>query len=144
MRAALLGCAVLLLQAQSISASCSASAKYADGTELKRECIVEGEGRTKPSAGARSIDEEWAWLKNTRWNWNNWRDVLLKSDGSFIAPAEGCENAGNPNCRWSTDEDRLYVHFGGAGRHTLTVASDQQSMFGARDRDGDEVTAYRR
>ena len=90
------------------------------------------------------INSEFAFLKDTRWNWNNWRDVVLKRDGSFLAPAEGCEQGGNPRCKWTTDEDNVYVYFGGAGRHTLTVAADQQTFYGARDSDGDEVTATRR
>ena len=83
-------------------------------------------------------------MKDTRWNWNNWRDVIFKSDGTFLAPAEGCEREGNPKCRWSADEERIFVDFGGAGRHTLDVDADQQSMAGYRDADGDEVSAARK
>jgi hypothetical protein len=70
--------------------------------------------------------------------------VIFKADGSFLAPAEGCEREGNPKCTWTTDEDRLYVNFGGAGKHTLTANDDKSQLYGARDADGDEVTATRR
>jgi len=128
---------------------CTAVAKYPDGSEVERQCIVEGEGKggAKPSHSRKKsmgISEEFAWMKDTRWNWNNWRDVIFRADGSFLAPAEGCEREGSPNCKWGADEDRVYVNFGGAGMHTLTVNDDQQSIFGSRDRDGDEVTAARR
>lgn len=99
------------------------------------------------NAGSSPVEEvapEFNFLKDTRWHWNNWRDVIFKSDGSFLAPAEGCEREGNPKCRWSSDQDRIYVNFGGAGRHTLTVGEDQQTMIGSRDADGDEVHAERR
>eukprot|EP00966_Prymnesium_polylepis_P057605 1333905-Prymnesium_polylepis.1 len=44
-----------------------------------RQCIVEGEGKggAKPSHSRKKsmgISEEFAWMKDTRWNWNNWRD----------------------------------------------------------------------
>jgi len=73
---------------------------------------VEGEGRAKKSSRPSSrggISDEFSWLKDTRWNWNNWREVIFRSDGSFLAPAENCENTGNPNCRWSADEDRITI-----------------------------------
>jgi len=141
---ALLLFAVLPAAAKGADSDCIATAVYPDGTEIERECIVDGAGK-KGGGGAKSTkggSSEHAWLKDTRWNWNDWRDVILKSDGSFLAPAEGCEREGNPRCTWSTaGESTLYVNFGGAGRHTLTLNDDQQSFFGARDRDGDEVHA---
>jgi len=113
----------------------------------RRECIVEGEGKSKRGAPAASrsggISSEFGWLKDTRWLWNNWREVIFRADGSFLAPAENCEREGNPKCRWATDDDRVFVDFGGAGRHTLTPSDDQQLMMGARDADGDEVNAQR-
>ena len=48
-------------------------------------------------------------MKDTRWNWNNWREVIFRADGSFLAPAENCERQGNPQCRWYSDEDTVYV-----------------------------------
>ncbi|KAL1530725.1 hypothetical protein AB1Y20_001624 [Prymnesium parvum] len=146
-RALLLPAAFLvsLCSAAAAKTGCAAVAKYPDGSEITRECIVEGEGKAKGARGSvNGIDEEFLWLKDTRWNWNNWRDVIFKANGAFLAPAEGCEREGNPQCKWATDSDKLYVYFGGAGRHTLTVAPDQQSMYGARDSDGDEVSAARR
>ena len=41
--------------------------------------------------GGGGISEEYRWLKDTRWNWNNWREVIFRADGSFLAPAENCE-----------------------------------------------------
>ena len=76
------------------------------------ECIVEGEGSSaKRSTRAKrdEINEEFSWLKNTRWNWNNWREVIFRADGAFLAPAENCERGDSPKCRWSTNEDRIFV-----------------------------------
>jgi hypothetical protein len=71
---------------------------------------VEGEGKAKRSVASNSVtDEEMAWLKNTRWLWNNWREVILKGDGTFLAPAEDCESDGNPKCRWSAADDQIIV-----------------------------------
>merc|ERR1712046_243927 len=101
------------------SSDCTAKAIYPDGTEIERECIVEGDKGSRGSADTSSgkIDGSFKWLKDTRWHWNNWRDVVFRADGSFLAPAENCERQGNPKCRWSADEDRVYIHFGGAGQH---------------------------
>jgi len=124
---------------------CTATSVWPDGTTIERECIVEGEGKVKKEKAkpAGVTDEEMAWLKNTRWMWNDWREVIFKADGSFLAPAENCERDGNPKCQWSAAEDRIHVEFGGAGLHTLTATPDQQSISGARDSDGDAVHANR-
>ena len=75
-----------------------------------RECIGEGEGRSgRRSSGREAIGASFGWLKDTRWNWNRWRDVIFRADGSFLAPAEGCEAEGNPACRWYTSEDDVIV-----------------------------------
>ena len=75
-----------------------------------RRCIVEGEGRSgRRSSGREAIGASFGWLKDTRWNWNRWRDVIFRADGSFLAPAEGCEAEGNPACRWYTSEDDVIV-----------------------------------
>lgn len=76
---------------------------------MRRECIVEGEGKTRREARKQAIGSEFGWLKDTRWLWNQWREVIFRADGSFLAPAENCERQGNPQCRWYTDEDRIYV-----------------------------------
>lgn len=127
---------------------CSARSTWPDGTEIERDCIVEGEsgkrGAASSGAGRKdSISSEFGWMKDTRWNWNDWRDVVFLKDGSFLAPAEGCEREGSPKCRWSSDEDRIFVLFGGAGRHTLEATPDRDQLFGSRDADGDSVTAKR-
>lgn len=111
------------------------------------------------------------WMKDTRWLWNEWREVcrprqpgaapfalssprppdaprllqvVFRKDGSFLAPAENCEREGNPQCRWYTeDEDTVKVIFGGAGVHTLSPSVDQTILTGSRDGDGDSVSATR-
>ena len=73
---------------------------------------MEGEGKATKSRASKKtggISEEFSWMKDTRWNWNNWREVIFRADGSFLAPAENCERQGNPQCKWYTDEDRIYV-----------------------------------
>jgi hypothetical protein len=112
-----------------------------------RECIVDGEGKPSRSASASAgtIGSSFAWLKDTRWNWNSWRDVIFRADGSFLAPAENCEREGNPACRWYTnEEDDVVVQFGGAGLHTLTPDAEKRRLTGFRESDGDAVTATRK
>ena len=58
-------------------------------------------------SGAERIGKQFAVLKDTRWHWNNWRDVVLRADGSFLAPAENCERDGNPKCRFFIFNSRL-------------------------------------
>ena len=89
---------------------CLSEARCCDAACCHRECIVEGEGKAKRSVASNSVtDEDMAWLKNTRWLWNNWREVILKGDGTFLAPAEDCESDGNPKCRWSAADDQIIV-----------------------------------
>ena len=77
------------------------------------ECIIEGEGKAAKTSAKKAdrskISDEMKWLKDTRWNWNNWREVIFRADGSFLAPAESCERQGNPQCRWWSDDDNVYV-----------------------------------
>ena len=94
------------------SSGCTATASYPDGTVIERECIVEGEGKAGKRGAAKkaaAVDDEYAWLKDSRWLWNNWREVIFKADGAFLAPAENCERGGNPKCRWSVVDDRILV-----------------------------------
>ena len=56
---------------------------------------------------AKGVSQDFKWMKDTRWNWNNWRDVIFRADGSFLAPAEGCEREGNPKCQWSSDDEKV-------------------------------------
>ena len=102
------------------ASGCTATATYPDGREVERECIVEGEkGSGKDRAAPKKgISDEMKWLKDTRWLWNEWREVIFKADGSFLAPAENCERPGNPKCKWTADDDRVYVTC--APRHAIT------------------------
>ena len=61
---------------------------------------------------AKGVTKEFKWMKDTRWHWNNWRDVIFRADGSFLAPAEGCEREGNPDCRWSSDDEKVHARPG--------------------------------
>merc|ERR1712066_359072 len=99
----------------------------------------EGEsGASKARSKSGSISDEFAALKDTRWHWNNWRDVIFRADGGFLAPGGGCEREGNPNCKWWSDDERLFVKIGNAGVHTLTLGIDGTTMSGSRDSDGEE------
>ena len=91
------------------AAGCAATASYPDGTTVERECIVEGEGGRRKQRARSSDSDEFSWIKDTRWLWNNWREVIFRADGSFLAPAENCERPGNPKCRWSSRDDQLLV-----------------------------------
>ena len=46
----------------------------------RSECMVIGEGGSrgaKAEAPKKGISEEMAWLKDTRWLWNDWREVSI-------------------------------------------------------------------
>ena len=70
--------------------------------------------------------------------------MVLRADGSFLAPAESCERQGNPKCKWWTEGDGVMIRFGDAGTHTLRPDDERQSLSGYRDSDGDAVYAERR
>ena len=63
------------------------------------------------ASGAERIGKQFAVLKDTRWHWNNWRDVVLRADGSFLAPAENCERDGNPKCKWYTSGQQIFIKY---------------------------------
>ena len=64
---------------------CTVKSVWPDGTEIERECIVEGVGKSKGGSGSTNkIHSEFKWLKDTRWHWNNWRDVIFKADGAAL------------------------------------------------------------
>ena len=47
----------------------------------RSECMVIGEGGSrgaKAEAPKKGISEEMAWLKDTRWLWNDWREVSIR------------------------------------------------------------------
>ena len=35
----------------------------------------------------------------------------LRADGSFLAPAENCERAGNPKCKWYTSGQQIFIKY---------------------------------
>ena len=96
---------------------------------------MEGQGGRKPASRKKGVSEDMTWLKDTRWLWNQWREVrehvsrpslepraaemtvctlaclqvIFRADGSFLAPAENCERAGNPKCKWSAEDDKVFV-----------------------------------
>ena len=47
------------------------------GVCTRSECIIEGEGRAARAAKApqKGVSSEMSWLKDTRWLWNEWREV---------------------------------------------------------------------
>mmetsp|Transcript_4531 Transcript_4531/g.10284 ORF Transcript_4531/g.10284 Transcript_4531/m.10284 type:complete len:148 (-) Transcript_4531:194-637(-) len=141
-RICLFALVALVGAAKKAETDCTVKSVWPDGTELERECFIEGEGGSKKRGGvAKGVSKDFKWMKDTRWHWNNWRDVIFRADGSFLAPAEGCEREGNPQCQWSSDDEKVFVKFGNAGLHTLEPSSDQQTLAGSRDRDGDPCSA---
>ena len=78
-----------------------------------RPCATRHTTHARAAGGAaKGVSKEFKWLKDTRWHWNNWRDVIFRADGSFLAPAEGCEREGNPECRWSSDDEKVHARPG--------------------------------
>ncbi len=68
-------------------------------------------------ASAADIHDNFAWLKGTEWSWNNWRNVVFRSNGVFEAPTPECQAGG---CTWSATRSQIQILWGQAGRHTLT------------------------
>eukprot|EP00936_MAST-01D_sp_MAST-1D-sp1_P002514 g2514.t1 len=88
--------------------------------------------------------EEFRWLKGTRWNWNNWREVEFDPSGRFKAPTQDCEQG---QCRWASDDSHVYVQWGQAGLHKLAVKGGEAQaekgtvLEGVRMQDDDPVSA---
>lgn len=55
-----------------------------------------------------------------------------------------CAQEGNRRCTWYTEDETIFVSFGGAGLHKLQADDERTLLFGFRERDGDEVRATRR
>jgi len=85
------------------------------------------------------IDEEFNWAKGTTWNWNNWRHVTLKPDGSFIAPTPECSEP-NDECRWGGYDGYIWIQWGDSGLHRTSPSRGNKFLSGARY-DGDECSA---
>jgi len=85
------------------------------------------------------IDEEFAWVKGTVWNWNNWRHITLDYDGSFIAPTPECSKP-NAECRWGGYDGYVWIQWGESGLHRVSPSRGNKMLSGARY-DGDECQA---
>ena len=99
--------------------------------------------RRHPSEQAPSgITENFNWLKATEWYWNGWRNVRFGADGRFEAPTPDCEQGA---CRWSTDEQYIYIRWGQAGLHkmkpTKMEAAEETKLKGKRVQDGEKCQA---
>lgn len=95
-----------------------------------------------PKGTPKKIHKNFDWLKGTEWKWNNWRNVNFDHEGFFTAPTNECENE---MCRWSATKDKIYVVWGEAGVHTLTVnemkAEAGTTMSGTRKKDKEKCSA---
>jgi DnaJ-class molecular chaperone len=87
-----------------------------------------------------TIEDEYDWLRGTEWFWNGWRNVKLQPDGTFWAPSPECEHPGNPDCVWSAHSGYVWVHWGDAGLHRVSISRDQKTLSGQRF-DGDRCSA---
>jgi DnaJ-class molecular chaperone len=83
--------------------------------------------------GTRKTGAQDAWLVGSVWNWNSWRDVELQARGVFMAPTPECEAR---ECRWFAQDGAIYIMWGQAGLHSVTVSADKRSLKGMRY-DGD-------
>lgn len=81
-------------------------------------------------------------MKGTVWNWNNWRNVEFKPDGTFNAPTPDCQNGA---CRWSASKKYVNIVWGNAGLHRLIAsvkkAQDGTVLKGKRMNDGEPCKA---
>eukprot|EP00937_MAST-01D_sp_MAST-1D-sp2_P003875 g3875.t1 len=87
---------------------------------------VQGGGQQR-EAVPQEPSEEFRWLRGTKWNWNEWREVEFDGSGRFKAPTEDCEQG---QCRWASDDDTVYVQWGHSGLHKLK-ANKMEAVPGA-------------
>jgi hypothetical protein len=73
-----------------------------------------------PTGVRPNIGKKFTFLKETKWHWNGWRDVVFEEDGRFEAPTPECEAGA---CRWSANRGNIYILWGEAGLHTLTATA---------------------
>jgi DnaJ-class molecular chaperone len=103
-----------------------------------------------PKGSPDKISKKMNWMKGTEWNWNSWRNVKFQKDGSFEAPTPECQHSGM--CKWSADNNKVYILWGEAGLHELEILGqapeeqDQQKMTGLKMKgrrvsDGDACSA---
>lgn len=84
------------------------------------------------------IEDQFEWVRGTRWNWNRWRDVELRRDGTFWAP--NCNPERQPECRWAAHSGYVFVKWGRDGVHRLAASPDRKRLTGERE-DGDPCFA---
>lgn len=101
-------------------------------------------GRRSRGGGVRvpkGVHENYAWMKGTEWLWNRWREVRFEPDGTFDAPTDSCAQR---QCRWSADENQVYIKWGRDGVHwvkpTKMEASKGNMLKGKRE-DGERCEA---
>lgn len=90
-----------------------------------------------PPAGAAANDPEMkeidSFMRGTEWYWNNWRNVQFTSDGKFMAPTDDCQRG---ECSWTVGSGgEILIEWGDAGKHSVRVAADRQSISGFRVKD---------
>lgn len=99
-----------------------------------------------PKGLSGDIEEQMNWMKGTTWEWNKWRNVQFKSDGTFVAPTQECQGG---RCKWCTQKGKVYVMWGHAGLHVLKPKrsgpeggpKEGNYLYGKRRKDGDKIKA---
>jgi len=66
-------------------------------------------------------------MKGTEWMWNSWREVRFEPDGTFDAPTDSCAQR---QCKWSADEEQVYIRWGSDGVHWVTPTKPGQAVVG--------------
>lgn len=88
-----------------------------------------------------AIHANFAWMKETTWLWNEWRDVTFKETGLFEAPTQDCEEG---RCKWSASDSQVFLQWGDAGMHVartqLAEAREGNTLWGDRH-DGESFSA---
>jgi len=80
------------------------------------------------------------WLKGTEWNWNNWRNVKFEKDGNFDAPTNDCQSG---MCRWSANKGKVFILWGEAGVHELSLQGKIPTEQNAQQLNGLRMTGRR-
>lgn len=93
----------------------------------------------RPAGIVRSQSGGLAWLNDSTWHWNDWSDVQLLGNGTFVA--QNCAG----DCRWWVEDgkggkgDKLKILWGGDGLHTMRLHG--HTLRGKRNSDGDRCSA---
>jgi len=86
-----------------------------------------------------AMHEASEFMAGSTWHWNEWRDVTFARGGKFDAPTDDCQRG---DCSWSVGAGgEILIEWGEAGKHSVRISSDRQSISGFRVKDREKCAA---